>query len=157
MDVQIEEYFSEHLPYRYGILLSHRRLCEAGGGNGDSAVLNACFIASLVTGRLFLNLLGIKRNAKNDSLQACDPWDDDVSSVDLGGTFVDIGTLSPQDVKLFTGFLKMADKAAAHFTLPMRHPWEEAHEAIERIQHYLRIHLYNTSSWAGSADDREIS
>ncbi len=145
---QIDEYFSKHLPYRYGILLAHKRLCEAGGGEGDSAVLNACFVASLVTGRLYLNLLGIKRNSKDDSLQACDPWDDDVSSLDLGGTFVEIDSLLPKDVKLFTGFLKMADKAAAHFTLPMRHPWEETHEAIERIQHHLKIHLYDVSNRA---------
>jgi hypothetical protein len=142
---QIDEFFSEHLPYRYGILLAHTKLCLIGPWTGDPAVLNACFVASLITGRLFLNLLGIKRNVKDDFLQPCRAWDDDVSSVDLGGTFVDIGSLPTRDVELFTGFLKMADKAAAHFSRPERRPWEDAHEAIERIVHYLGIHLYAAS------------
>jgi hypothetical protein len=140
---QIEEFFSEHLPYRRGILLAHTEMCRQGPWKGDPARLNACFVASLVTGRLFLNFLGVKRSAKDDSLQACKPWDDDVSSVDLGGTFVGIGTLPPHDVELFTGFLKMADKAAAHFSKPEERPWRDTHEAIERIDHYLTVHLYD--------------
>jgi hypothetical protein len=142
---QIEEFFSEHLPYKYGMLLAHAEMCRPGPWKGDPAVLNACFVASLVTGRLFLNFLGVKRNAKDDSLQVCKAWDDDVSSVDLGGTFVDIGSLPPRDVELFTGFLKMADKAAAHFSRPEKRPWEDTHEAIDRIVHHLTVHLNRSS------------
>ena len=56
---QIEEYFNEHLPYRNQVLLAHKNLCDKGPYNGDPAILRACFEASLVTGRMYLNMLGI--------------------------------------------------------------------------------------------------
>jgi hypothetical protein len=43
---------------------------------------------------------------------------------------------------LFIGFLKMADKAAAHLTMPMKHPWERTHEVIALICEYLKLQLY---------------
>jgi hypothetical protein len=55
---QIDEYFEKHLPYRTGILLAHYRMTRVPW-TGDLGRLNACFIAALVTGRLFLNVLGV--------------------------------------------------------------------------------------------------
>ena len=142
---QVEEYFRVHLPYRTRILLCHSRLCASGTWNGDIAVLEACFEASLITGRTYLNMLGINKNGK-DQLVATKFRSDDVSVKDLGGRFIDIKSLSSSDRELFIGFLKMADKGAAHLTLPYKHPWERTHEAIERIMYYLKINLYEATN-----------
>ena len=142
---QIEDYFHKHLPYRTRILLCHSRLGALGPWRGDIAVLQACFEASLITGRMYLNMLGIHKNRK-DQLVPNQFWPDDVSVEDLGGKFIDIKSLSFSDRELFIGFLKMADKGAAHLTLPYKHPWERTHEAIERIMYYLKVNLYEATN-----------
>ncbi len=108
---------------------------------GDSGRLNACFVAALVTGRLFLNVLGVGK--KNGKLVKFDARPDDVNAEDLGGKLIDLTTLLPEDHALFIGFLTMVDKAAAHFTLPSPHDWTKTDDAILRIHHYLRINLYH--------------
>ena len=60
---EIEEYFQKHLPYRTGVLLAHKDLCAKGDWHGTKAVLEACFEASLVTGRMYLNMLGIGKDS----------------------------------------------------------------------------------------------
>jgi hypothetical protein len=116
---QIDEYFAVHLPYRTRILLAHYRMTREPW-RGDRAQLEAAFEASLITGRMYLNVLGISKN-RHDVLVPSRPQDDDVSAGDLGGTLVEIATLTPEDVSLFTGFLRMVDKGAAHLTMPMQH------------------------------------
>ena len=44
--------------------------------------------------------------------------------------------------ELFLNFLNMADKAAAHFTIPINHEWTKTHDVILRIHHYLKVNLY---------------
>jgi hypothetical protein len=111
---------------------------------GDQAQLEAAFEASLITGRMYLNILGISKN-RRDVLVPPRSEKDDVSAADLGGSAIDIGTLSPEDVSLFTGFLKMADKGAAHLTMPMRHPVEYTHIAIVRICELVKAQLYDAT------------
>jgi hypothetical protein len=125
--VQIDEYFENHLPYRTGILLAHYRMTRESW-TGDVGTLNACFVASLVTGRLFLNVLGVGK--KGGQLCPFGGRGDDVNAEDLGGKFIDLAKLPQGDKALFIGFLKMADKAAAHFTMPMTHDWSKTHEVI---------------------------
>ncbi len=147
-DLQIEEYFDTHLPYRNGILLVHMKLCAPGPWHGDKHLLNASFEASLVTGRMFLNVLGVGKNSR-DELEPYRFRKDDVSAEDLKGKLIDVQNLPHGEGDLFVGFLKMADKGAAHLTLPMKHPWDKTHEAILRIQHYVRTNLYQATgrSW----------
>jgi hypothetical protein len=140
---QIDEYFAIHLPYRTRILLAHYRMTREPW-RGDRAQLEAAFEASLITGRMYLNVLGVSKNRRDD-LVPSSPQDDDVSAADLGGTPVDIDTLTPDDVSLFTGFLKMADKGAAHLTMPMQHPVEQTHIAIVRICELVKAHLYDAT------------
>ena len=104
----------------------------------------AAFEASLITGRMYLNVLGVAKN-KHDVLVPFRPKDDDVSAADLGGTYIDIAPLTPDDVTLLTGFLKMADKGAAHLTLPMPHPVDQTHIAIVRICELVKAHLYDAT------------
>jgi hypothetical protein len=144
---QIDEYFDTHLPYRTGILLAHYRMTHDPstkapiGWFGDVGQLNACFVASLVTGRLFLNLLGIGKDSTG-KLCRFNGLPDDVNSEDLGGKFIDLSSLATADEALFTPFIKMADKAAAHFILPMTHDVSKTHDVILRIHHYLKVNLY---------------
>lgn len=140
----IEEYFAIHLPYRTRILLAHYQMTRRGW-YGDKAQVDAAFEASLITGRMYLNVLGIAKNRKDD-LVPFKPQDDDVCAEDLGGTPVDVGSLSASDVGLFRGFLKMVDKGAAHLTTPMKHPIEKTHVAIARICQLVKIHLYDQTN-----------
>jgi hypothetical protein len=137
----IEEYFAIHLPYRRRILLAHYRM-TCVPWHGDRA--EAAFEASLITGRMYLNVLGVSKN-RQDVLVPIRPQADDVSVVDLGGSLVDIGTLTPDDVALLTGFLKMADQGAAHLTMPMTHPVDQTHIAVARICELVKAHLYDAT------------
>jgi hypothetical protein len=139
----IEDYFAIHLPYRTRILVAHCRMTRQAW-HGDLAQLEAAFEASLITGRMYLNVLGVAKN-RNDVLVPSRPKDDDVSAGDLGGTSITIATLTPDDVTLLTGFLKMADKGAAHLTLPMPHPVDQTHIAIVRICELVKEHLYDAT------------
>jgi len=140
---QVEEYFAIHLPYRTRILMAHYRMTRQPW-HGDLAQLEAAFEASLITGRMYLNVLGVSKK-KHDVLVPFRPKDDDVSAADLGGTSVDISALMPDDVALLIGFLKMADKGAAHLTLPMPHPVDQTHIAIVRICELVKAHLYDAT------------
>jgi hypothetical protein len=144
---QIEEYFAVHLPYRMRILLAHYKMTGPNGWRGNPAWLDACFVASLVTGRLFLNVLGVGK--KGGVLDCFAPQPDDVTVEDLGGKLLDPAALPTADRDLFLGFLTMADKAAAHFTLPMNHDWTKTHDVIRRIHHYLNVNLYDQAGRTG--------
>jgi len=139
---QIDKYFERHLPYRTGILLAHYRMTRKPY-RGDVDKLNACFVASLVTGRLYLNVLGVGK--KGGKLCRFVGRSDDVSAEDLGGKCIDLRELEP-DEALFAGFLKMADKAAAHLTIPMNHDWSQTHDVILRIHHYIKVNLYDRTN-----------
>ena len=143
---EIDEYFEKHLPYRIGILLAHYKMTRVSW-TGDAAQLNACFIAALVTARLFLNLLGIGKTGT--TLTAYSPQPDDVIANDLGGKLIDPATLSAGERDLLLGFIVMADKAAAHFTLPMEHDWTKTDEVIKLIHGYLRSNLYDPAGRTG--------
>ncbi len=67
---QIDEYFRDHLPYRVGILLAHYKMTRPSQTDGH-AFLNPCFEASVVTGRLFLNVLGIFKNSRSQTPTSC--------------------------------------------------------------------------------------
>jgi hypothetical protein len=144
---QVDEYFNNHLPYRVGVMLAHLKMME-GQRKGRAlptewAQVQAAFEASLITGRMFLNVLGVTRDQKTDTLKSIKKrGDDDVGGEDLGALLLDPSTLTPDEADLFAGFLKMSDKGAAHLTVPMKHPVDRTHEAIDRIMHYVRVNLY---------------
>jgi hypothetical protein len=139
----IEEYFAIHLPYRTRILLAHYRMTRVPW-HEDRAQLEAAFEASLITCRMYLNVLGVSKN-RQDVLVPIRPQADDVSAVDLGGSLVDIGALTPDDIALLTGFLKMADKGAAHLTMPMTHLVDQTHIAVAQICELVKAHLYDAT------------
>ncbi|MEP7362527.1 MAG: hypothetical protein ABI972_04665 [Acidobacteriota bacterium] len=143
-DSEINEYFEKHLPYRIRIMLAHYKLTQLGRAAKDDQWLAPCFEASVITGRLMLNVLGVfkRRNDELYSKKYREYEDDAVNAEDLGGTFVDANNLPENDKRLFERFIRMADKACAHLTTPQKHEWQDTHEAIRRICHYLRLHLF---------------
>lgn len=129
-------------------LLAHYRMTHERGTrkdksySGDLSQLEACYLASLVSGRILLNLVGIGKD--QNGLKPFSFKTDDVTAEDLGGTLVPF-PLPAEDAGLFVGFLRMVDKAAAHFTTPLDHPWERSHEAILWIYDYAKRHLYDAT------------
>ena len=109
--------------------------------------LNGCFVASLVVGRTYLSMLGIGKSG--NSVARFDAKQDDVTFEDLGGTLVDVSALTAAECDLLLGFIIMADKAGAHFTLRRTHPWERTGEAIEWIYCHLKANLYDAAHRSG--------
>ena len=148
----IEEYFDIHLPYRTRILLAHYKMRHTAKGDfvrwaGKQSWLDACFVASLVTARLYLNMLGIAK--KGNSLVNFGDKGDDVTVDDLGGTRLSISTISQPDQKMLLNFIIMADKAAAHFTTPMSHDRTTIPRVILMIRGYIKTHLYDAAGRTG--------
>jgi hypothetical protein len=140
---QVDEYFNVHLPYRTGILLAHYRIKPPFTDN--LGLLNASFVASLVTGRLFLNVLGVGK-ARVSGIWILDrfrPQPTDVTVDDLGGVPLDPAALPTNEQDLLLPFIVMADQAAAHFTVPAPHDWTKTHEVILLIHRYLKTNLYD--------------
>jgi len=143
-EAEIDQYFSEHLPYRTRIMLAHYRMTRPAMTEGH-AWLEPCFEASVITGRLYLNVLGVFKDDNGKLYRRKNYRNDDVTAEDLGGKFVDLANLPVADETLFVNFITMADKASAHLTTPRKHTWEDTHEAIGRICHYLKSHLYDAT------------
>jgi hypothetical protein len=149
---QVNEYFKTHLPYRTRILLAHYKMTHDPNGadkpwNGELAWLEACFVASLVTARMYLNVLGIGKDDKR--LAPFPARRDDITVDDLGGRRVEVKTLFPDEERLIFNFLTMADKAAAHFTIPMSHNWGNTHDVIKIVHRLLKIQLYDPAGRTG--------
>jgi hypothetical protein len=142
---QIDEYFKVHLPYRTRILKAHKSLTDRGPYNGDQAILQACFEASLITGRMYLNVLGISKNGKGELIKT-NFKADDVTAEDLGGTLVDTNSLSQNDKDDFVNFLIMSNKGAAHLTTPRKHEWDKTHFVIDKIIALLQRHIYDKTN-----------
>lgn len=150
--IEIDKHFREDLPYRTGVLLAHYKMTRQPwtAERGPTAWLNACFIASLIVGRTYLNMLGIGKSP--DDLEKVGKHtcrNDDVCVQHLGGTLVDISKLTAEEHKLLRGFIKMADKAGAHFTRRGDHALDRTHEAIMWIHAHLKANLYEPTDRSG--------
>ena len=110
---------------------------------GKQAWLDACFVASLVTARLYLNMLGIAK--KGNSLVAFEDKGDDVTVDDVGGKRVSISTISQADQgRCCSISILMADKAAAHFTTPKNHDRTTIPKVILMVHGYIKTHTCTT-------------
>jgi len=126
-------------------MLAHYKMTHDSAGldrawKNDPAWLDGCFIASLVTGRLYLNVLGIGK--RDRALTPFGNKGNDVMVDDLGGVRLDVPKLPGGEQQLFLDFLIMADKAAAHFTMPKNHDWSKTHDIMRLIHGYLKSNLY---------------
>src|SRR5689334_11784210 len=106
---QVEEYFQDHVPYRLGVMLAHYRMTRTPW-TGDVHQLDACFIAALIAGRTFVNMLGVRRKPDTNRLALANVRPTDIDVTDLGGKTINIAALPPAEVDLLEGFLRMADQ-----------------------------------------------
>ncbi len=143
---QIDEYFEIHLPYRNRILIAHKNICAIGPYHGNRAILESCFEASLITGRMYLNVLGIGKVNSRIQRPKYHTDDDNLNAEDLGGNLIDLSTLSQIDKEDFLNFLIMADKGAAHLTKPRVHHWENTHAVIDKIINYVKTNIYSPAN-----------
>jgi hypothetical protein len=143
-DNEVERYFSIHLPYRLGILVAHQNLCAAGGCN-VAGVLNATFVGSVLAGRTLLEIMGVRRDPMKGCLRQSSARLHDVDAKHLGGTYIDVLNLSSADRSLFEDFLRMADKGVVHFTFPEKHAVDQTHIALDRIRHFVKLHIYDAT------------
>lgn len=116
---------------------------------GDPVLLNACFVASLVTARLYLNVLGLGKGNAATPLVPYRAQPDDATAGDLAGKCVDIATIPLADQRKLRSFIVMADKAAAHFTVPHPHDRKPIPEVIRLIHGYLKTNLYDPTGRSG--------
>ncbi len=136
----IDEYRTKHLPYVLGVMRGHKKLTDRGPYHGDVDILHATFVSSVAAGRMLPNFIGITLDRTNSHLKKFRPnYPDDVTMEDLGGRMADVDALNRDAVRrdLLAGFIKMADKAAAHMTVPEKRPWERTHEAMAEIEGLL--------------------
>lgn len=149
--IDASEFFEKHLPYKTRILLAHYKMTDGGKREwtADTGQLDACFVASLVTARLYLNFLGLGKSKGVLAPYPHDPNSDDVSVTDLGGVALTLNDLKPGEDTLFYNFIVMADKAAAHITKPKPHDWSVTHDVIQRIHGYLQTNLYTPAGRIG--------
>ena len=146
---EIVRHFAEDLLYRTGVLLAHHKMTRESwtAQRGPAQWLNACFVASLVVGRTHRSMLGIGKSG--DALAPFDVKADDVTFEELGGTLVEVSTLTGGECALLLGFMIMADKADAHLRCGNLILWDRTHEAIEWIYRHLKTNLYDAAKRTG--------
>lgn len=155
---QVDEYLAVHLPYRTRIMLAHYKMTHDRHGNakswtgelGPSSWLEACFEASLIAGRMYLNLLGIAARKDGSALRIVGRREsDDLGAEDLGGVPLELAMLPLEEQSLLLDFIVMANKASAHLTTLGNHDPEKAHPAILRVHSHLKKNVYDAAGRTG--------
>jgi hypothetical protein len=141
----IAKLLKEHIPYR----LAH--LLDAVPRMPASCIAdNQAFEAGAVAGRSLLSFLGIGCDSEQGVLRtdrsyhaAAKGMTDDVKAPDVGGSFVDLNTLSEDEKSLLGRFIRGAHKSSAHFTWGSEHGLDVQtyREAASIIQRLLRDHI----------------
>jgi len=119
----VQDMLNQHIPYRERLLLdAFPRLparCDAD---------NQAIEAGTVSGRILLGFLGVRYDEKTGQLEPEREHrknkaglTDDVKVRDVGGTFVELTTLSASEAETLCKFIHGAHKACAHFTNGSEH------------------------------------
>ena len=140
----------EHIPYRERLFRDGVRPAWIPPCHHT----NQAFEAGIVSGRILLSLLGIGYDKASDGL-ALDRIHkpksgptDDVKALDVGGRFVELDELSPEETETLARFIHGANKACAHFTINSSHALtlETYHRAVPIICRLLDACLPNYNS-----------
>jgi hypothetical protein len=114
---EVRRFREEHVPYRLALIRDAISRVPAKSLADDQA-----FEAAAVAGRVLLDFLGVGYDSKKESLRedrthrAKNGFTDDVKIVDVGGRYVDIARLSPEESAVLTRFIHGVHKACAHLT-----------------------------------------
>ena len=118
-----EAMLREHIPYRLSLLLDGLRPAWAPACQHT----NQAFEAGVVSGRILLSFLGLGYDRIAGTLReerkhhGRDSLTDDVKAPDVGGRFVDLQSLTPEEKNILARFILGAHKACAHFTIGSDH------------------------------------
>ena len=122
-EMETQDMLNQHIPYRIRLLLdASPRLpsrCDPD---------NQAFEAGTVSGRILLGFIGLRYDEKTRQLKPEREnrinqagLTDDVTVRDVGGTFVELTTLSATEAETLGKFIHGAHKACAHFTMGSGH------------------------------------
>jgi hypothetical protein len=122
---EAREMLKQHIPYRLSLLK------DGYWPHWSSEITqrtNQAFEAGAVSGRILLSFLGLKCGKKSGELETDISHDsinkkttDDVKAPDVGGEFVDLESLPPEDRNTLAIFIRGVNKACAHFTCRSKH------------------------------------
>ena len=147
---EIDAFFDDHLPYKLAQLKTHHfckyELVKLLSGSPLQRKYEICAIEiAFVSGRLFLDFLGLKFDYKKKQLVENRNFKpDDVTIEDLGGKFVELNTINPRDKNILEIFYNRGNKGAAHLTWDKRQNdgWQTLDDGVEIINNLLITHLY---------------
>jgi hypothetical protein len=147
---EIDSFFDDHLPYKLTQLKTHHyykdELIQVLSGSPLQRKYEICAIEiSFVAGRLFLDFLGLKYDYKKNQLVEHRKFKpDDVSVIDLAGQFVDINTLTQNEINILQIFYNRGNKGAAHLTWEKRQVdgWQYLDDGVEIIIRLLEENLF---------------
>ena len=134
---KIQHILNIDIPYSIGIMNAHSR-STVKAWYGDKHVLNAMFVGSLIKGRLFLELLGLKLEDKKLALKH---KSSDISIEALGGTRVSLEELSSDQTETLRKFLISTNKHEAHLTSQEHDGLDHIKPGFELINILLKTHL----------------
>jgi len=113
----------QHIPYRARLLKDGLRPFGAFNQQDNQAAE-----AGIVSGRILLSFLGLGCDGATVKLTVADRkhrcrqnLTDDVKAPDVGGRFVELSELTPDECETLAKFIHGANKACAHFTMGSEH------------------------------------
>src|SRR5437879_6383490 len=150
---QVEEFFKVHLPYRLAMLTAHRDHQVKGTLGSYQRELMVCmFEAGLIACRVLLQFLGlgVKYRPTLHLVEDHRYWSydgkitDEIKVVDLGGSFVNVGSLSLSEAALLASVIDGASKSSAHLTYQATaFDWREFHPTVGLVERLLRTQPFD--------------
>ena len=126
------------LPYSLGIMNAHTSNTRKPW-HRYKHLLNAMFVGSLIKGRLFIELLGLKLD--NKSIAQKKLGGSDINIENLGGTRVLLEDLSSEQKEILCKFLISTNKHEAHLTHQEYGSLDHIKPGFELINTLLKKHL----------------
>ena len=157
---EVDEWFTAHLPYIRTTLITHLRLCEnpvlfGTMSEDERHRARVCaYESGVIACRRIIEFLGLSISykptyhlvEKRDYYAAKEDGNAyEIKIVDLGGSWVELTTLSDQEKDLLTKVYLTGHRATAHLTYgsPYQGEWKIFHDAVRLVDRLLKIHLYD--------------
>ena len=140
--MDIDVFYSKDIERDLKILLSHHRHHVSLGQKEDD-ILNSVFVGSLIKGRLFLDMLGIK--AKKGGLDFEVNKGGDINAVKLNARFATRSDLLPGEEQMLQDFLTSVNSAEAHRDGYQQNNDSIIHKSIETILRLVNVCLFQST------------
>ncbi len=152
------EWFVLHLPYRqkmlttYGLITKDRPEYQQAIPKEILENMNICSAeASRIACRLFIEFMGLGTNRNGELIEnrnyhkESNGYSYEIKIIDLGGKWVSLNDLKPNEKKLLERTNMTGHKATAHLTFnaPYGGEHEIIYDSVELINRLLKTHLYD--------------